>query len=99
MRRVRGPEIYPHLLAKNVPIWSDSIETTGLLSKGSADILLAEIEAWTGVAMRRRSVVAVQVYDCEAAGAPGIVIETPASSSDALVVYPNPDAPGATAVG
>lgn len=94
VRLVTGAGLVPHRLERNLPIWSDQVESTLLVSWPCAEDLLSGLQAET-MSAAGKSVIAVQVFDCQLSGAAGVEVSVP-SASTADVRYPKLDGMHAT---
>lgn len=86
VRRVSGETedgipILTQALIRNVPIWADTIERTGLLTRGAAESYLEQLRLLPGVA-----VAAVQLFDCR--GYPAVSARLRSRDSSIVVMYP-----------
>lgn len=87
VRRVDGAMLHPHLLARNIPIWSDHHERTSLMSSDVAQLTGTILADLRDVAFEDLGPIAlVQAFDCQTAPAGGIIFEVP-TAPDAFIVY------------
>lgn len=80
-RLITAEGMLPHRIQLNVPMWTDRKERTELLPLWLTDFLASSFEV-----PPEQGMVAVQVFDCRAAGAGGVSLELP-DSPGALVHY------------
>lgn len=85
-RRVTGADLTrPHRLERNLPIWSDQVESTLLTSAFCADVHLVGLQRHAPSA-NWESAMAVQFFDCQLAGADGVQLTIP-TAPEANIVY------------
>jgi hypothetical protein len=83
-----------HRLERNLPIWSDQVESTRVLTASCASIAaygLAEIDG--SAADWYAETVGVQTFDCHTSGAEGVALEIPTAPA-ALILYTEDDGSG-----
>lgn len=89
-RRVAGGELpMPHRLDRNLPIASDQVESTLLMSSGCAERHLSALLEEVGMANLDSGtvpVIGVQVFDCQFSGADGVEL-TVETAPDAIIKY------------
>lgn len=84
----------PHRLQRNLPIWSDHVEFTQLLSESCA--LMGALGLWSKddtVDWNNDGAIGIQTFDCHTSGAEGVVLEI-ATAPDASIWYAASDGKG-----
>ena len=85
-RRVTGPGlVFPHRLERNLPIWTDQVESTLLMPLTCAVPYLEALEA-SEPEVDPATLFAVQFFDCQTAGAEGVALEL-SGAPDAKIFY------------
>lgn len=89
-RRVTGGILSkPHRLQRNLPIWTDQVESTALMSDYCAAVYEQTLASEVGPA-DWGAVLSVQLFDCQMTGAEGVVLEIE-TAPDARIVYVGSD--------
>lgn len=89
-RRVTGDLLVkPHRLERNLPIWTDQVESTALISDYCAALYQQTLASQVGPADWVRAF-AVQLFDCRMTGAEGVVLEVK-TAPEARIVYVHSD--------
>jgi len=79
-----------HRLERNLPIWSDHVESTVLLSVGCAADAVEGLRVVNDSAKWLSGTIGVQTFDCQTSGAEGVTLEVE-TAPDAAILYAESD--------
>ena len=88
-RSVSGEELgVPYRLTRNLPIWSDQVESTSLIAADCAGEYANDLGETddSNAALDWMHAMAVQIFDCQATGADGVVLKV-TTAPDAAIRY------------